>query len=131
MPRNPASDARKLRVANCLEERIGPLTKPFSSRLDWYCSNDGKIHVFITDSKVHYSKRPWFDMKLSDITTLAGYTAGFIIFFLGSETNFLVIPAAVLKSRLKDYKAGPRSMEEGHYHFNLHGRSFLNSQIGI
>jgi len=63
-------------------------------------------------------------MKLSDITTLAGCPAGFIIFLLGSETNFLVIPAAVLKSRLKDYKAGPRSMEEGRYHFNLHGRSF-------
>jgi hypothetical protein len=124
MPRNPESDARKRHLAKCLENRIGPLERPHSSRTDWYSSKDGSIHVFITDSKPHYEKRPWFDMKLSDIDELANCSAGFVIFVLGLATNFLVIPATTLQSELKNYQAGRRAMEEGRYHFNLHGNAF-------
>ncbi|HEX3626633.1 MAG TPA: hypothetical protein VH280_14555 [Verrucomicrobiae bacterium] len=85
---------------------------------------DGKIHVFFTDSKAHWEKRPWFDMKLSDISDLATCEAGFVVFVLGDEENFLVIPAATLKAELKNYRPGPRAMAEGRYHFNLHGRTF-------
>ena len=124
MPRNPESDARKRRLAQCLENRIGALKRPNRSRVDWYSSLDGNTHVFITDSKPHYNARPWFDMKLSDINELANYPDGFVIFVLGYDDNFLVIPAAILQSELKNYQAGLRAREEGLYHFNLRGNTF-------
>jgi hypothetical protein len=124
MPRNPESDARKKHLAKYLENRIGALKCPHPSRVDWYSSLDGNTHVFITDSKPHYNARPWFDMKLSDITELANYPEGFVIFVLGDEANFLVIPAAILQSEIKNYQAGLRAMEEGRYHFNLRGNTF-------
>jgi len=124
MPRNPESDARKKYLAKLLESRIGELDRPHPSRPDWYSSIDGIIHVFFTDSKPHFDRRPWFDMKLSDIYELANQDAGFVIFVLGDKDNFLVIPATSLRAKLENYRPGPQAMAEGRYHFNLHGRTF-------
>jgi|HubBroStandDraft_4_1064222.scaffolds.fasta_scaffold748971_1 hypothetical protein len=119
MPRNPTSEARKHRIASRLESRLGPLEHWHRNRSDWYSSRDGKVDVFITDSKAHYARRPWFDMKTSDVEELANHPAGFIIFVLGEIDNFLVIPALHLKTELKNYAVGRRHANRGFFHLNL------------
>ena len=93
MPRNPASEIRKKHIASLLECRLGSLDCNHRHRSDWYSSKDGKVEVFITDSKAHFDQRPWFDMKNEDIKELAKQSNGFIIFVLGDDANYLVVPA--------------------------------------
>jgi hypothetical protein len=82
MPRNPLSEDRKKHIVSLLQSRLGSLERNHQNRLDWYSSKDGKVDIFITDSKAHFGRRPWFDMKITDIEELAEHPAGFIIFIL-------------------------------------------------
>jgi hypothetical protein len=116
---NPESDERKIRLVLDLQCRFGELERKYSNRHDWYSVPGGKIELFITDSTAHFDKRPWFDMKKSDIAELAEHQAGFIIFILGEAENYLVVPAKKLKEAIRTYIAGRRKLKKGFYHFNL------------
>ena len=126
MPRNPESEFRKEQIVSQLQSRLGPLDRIYPGRHDWYSSKDRQIDIFITDSKAHHDKRPWFDMKADDIKELAKRPAGFIIFVLGDAGNYLVVPAKDLNGELDHYVAGQRHIEKGFYHFNLRigGKTF-------
>ncbi|HEY5231931.1 MAG TPA: hypothetical protein VIK35_00145 [Verrucomicrobiae bacterium] len=115
--RNPASDARKRHVVSLLQVRLGILERKFSNRPDWYLSDGDNVEVFITDSKPHCERRPWFDMSVADIKALAGHSCGFIIFVLGYKDNFLVIPAKDLMAHLPEYR--DNQTQNGRYHLNL------------
>jgi hypothetical protein len=117
MPRNPASETRKRHIVSILESRFGSLNCNHPHRSDWYSSKDGKVEVFITDSKAHFNQRPWFDMKDEDIQKLSKHTAGFVIFILGEDTNYLVVPAKHLVTELPNHNEG--LTEDGFYHFNI------------
>jgi len=78
---------------------------------------DGTVDVFITDSKPHYSKRPWFDMRADDLKELAMHHAGFIIFILGEENSYLVIPAKDVDQQIPNHQE--RLTSKGFYHFNV------------
>jgi hypothetical protein len=119
MPCNPSSEARKSHIVSLLQGRLGSFERIHPHRHDWYSSKDGKVDIFITDSKAHYDRRPWFDMRRKDIKELAGHPAGFIIFILGDDTNYLVIPAQHLRAELQNYREGRSPTKEGFYHFNL------------
>jgi len=99
--------------ANCFSTKRG--TNP-----------DNQVEVFITDSRAHYDKRPWFDMKKDDIEELAKHPGGFVIFVLGDAANFLFVPVKDLNRQLENYVAGNRHVKRGFYHFNLRlgGKSF-------
>ena len=71
MPVNEASEARKKQIVVLLKQHLGSLCKNHPHRPDWYSSEDGSVDVFVTDSKAHYHQRPWFDMRHSDLKTLA------------------------------------------------------------
>lgn len=115
--RNPASDARKRHIVLLLQSRLGLLHREDERRTDWYSSKDGRVNVFITDSKFHEHHR-WFDMAHADIKALAAHPAGFIIFVLGRQDNFLVIPAKDLLAQLPNYQPG-HPTNDNRYHFNL------------
>lgn len=117
MPRNPASEIRKKHIVSLLKRRLGSLDCNHLHRSDWYSSYDGKVEVFITDSKAHFDQRPWFDMKNEDIKELAKHPDGFIIFILGDDTNYLVVPAKHLKAEIPNHNE--RITEDGRYHFNI------------
>ena|ERR1700733_2805847 len=117
MPCNPESEARKKHIVSLLESHLGSLDRNRPHRLDWYSSKNRKVEIFITDSKAHFNQRPWFDMKFSDIKELAEHPAGFIIFVLGDDNNYLVIPAKDLNSELPNHNE--RMTEDGRYHFNI------------
>jgi hypothetical protein len=114
---NPESETRKKHIVSLLECRLGSLDRNHPHRRDWYSSKDGKVEVFITDSKAHFNLRPWFDMKNEDIKELAKHSAGFIIFVLGDDTNYLVVPAKYLMAELPNHNEGPTENE--FYHFNI------------
>jgi hypothetical protein len=117
MPRNPESETRKKQIVSVLRCRLGSLDRNHPHRSDWYSSEDGSVEVFITDSKAHFDQRPWFDMKNEDIKELAKHPDGFIIFVLGDDTNYLVVPAKHLLAELPNYNE--RITEDGRYHFNI------------
>lgn len=117
MPRNQVSEQRKKHMVSLLERRLGPLYRGHSRRRDWYSSKQDAVDVFITDSKAHYSRRPWFDMKDEDLEELANHPAGFIVFILGDEDCYLVVPARELAEQLPHHREG--LLETGFYHFNL------------
>lgn len=123
MPRNRASEARKRRIVLLLEDRLGPLHNEHQHRSDWHSSEGGLVEVFITDSKFHFEHQRWWDMALNDIKALAECPSGFIIFILGSATNFMVFPAKDLMSQLPYYQG--RSTEDGRYHFHLNRNTFV------
>jgi hypothetical protein len=116
---NPESDARKSQIVLDLQQCFGVLNRKYPNRHDWYSIREDKGEVFITDSTAHFDKRPWFDMKHSDIAELAEHPAAFIIFILGEAGNYLVIPAKRFQGELKHYIAGRRKVKKGFYHFNL------------
>lgn len=74
------------------------------------------MDVFITDSKAHFHQRPWFDMRHSDLKELARHPAGFVIFILGDDTHYLVIPASDIVAQLPNHREG--LTKKGFYHFN-------------
>ena len=116
MPVNEASERRKQQIVAFLKHRVGALFTHHPRRPDWYSSADGSVAIFITDSKAHYHQRPWFDMRSDDLTELAQHPAGFVIFILGDETSYLVIPAHDLVAQLPHHREG--LLETGFYHFN-------------
>ena len=116
MPRNQVSEQRKRYIVSLLECRLGPLRLNHLRRSDWYSSKDGTVDVFITDSKAHFNQRPWFDMRGEDLKELASHPAGFIIFILGDQGCYLVIPARRLVEQLPHHREGV--LESGFYHFN-------------
>jgi hypothetical protein len=124
MAKNEASEVRKQHIVSLLEQRLGPVCTNHPRRPDWYSSKDGLVDVFITDSKAHYGQRPWFDMKEKDIKQLASSPAGFIIFILGDEDSYLVVPATDLLAQLPHHREG--RLNTGFFHFNivLGGRAF-------
>ncbi|HZL79649.1 MAG TPA: hypothetical protein VFC17_12505 [Candidatus Limnocylindrales bacterium] len=73
--------------------------------------------LFVTDSKAHFNQRPWFDMKEKDIRELANHPAAFVVFILGEDSNYLVIPAKYLAAELPNHNEG--RTEDGFYHFNI------------
>ena len=127
MPRNPTSEARKQRVVSVLEMRTGPLGSKYPNR-DWYCTAVGSVELFITDSKTYTDSksyaliRPWFDMAESDINQLALHPFGFIVFVLGADDNFLIVPVKDLKAQIPEY-VGSKT-QNGNYDFHLMGNSF-------
>jgi hypothetical protein len=116
MPRNPESDRRKKHIASLLQQHLGTLCLDHPRRSDWYSSEDRTVDVFITDSKATYRQRPWFDMRDDDLKELAEHPAGFIVFILGDDTRYLVIPARDLVAQLPNHREG--LLETGFYHFN-------------
>ena len=116
MPRNPTSEARKKNIVSLLKSRLGPLCLNHQRRPDGYSTEDGSVDVFITDSKATYRQRPWFDMRDDDLNYLANHPAGFILFILGDETRYLVVPARDLVAQLPNHREG--LLETGFYHFN-------------
>ncbi len=116
MPRNAVSEQRKKHIVSLLECRLGPLCRRHPRRWDWYSPADGTVDVFITDSKAHYNQRPWFDMRNQDVKELADHPAGFVIFILGDEDCYLVVPARELMQQLPYHTEG--QLESGFYHFN-------------
>jgi hypothetical protein len=119
MPCNAQSESGKRLLVKRLESRLGPLVCNHAHRYDWHSSEDGSVEVFITYSKAHFEKRPWYDMTVKDIKELAAHRAGFIIFVLGHEDNFLVVPAKELRAQTQIHAA-----TNGKYHFNLKGNVF-------
>jgi hypothetical protein len=117
MPINEDSERRKAKILSIVEMRLGYCCRNHPKRHDWYSSKDGTVDVFITDSKAHYDKRPWFDMRDDDLTKLANQTTGFVIFILGDETRYLVIPARDIVEQLPNHQEG--LLERGFYHFNM------------
>jgi len=106
MPRNEASETRKRHVVALLEQCLGPLCLNHPHRTDWHISEDGAVEVFITDSKAHFRQRPWFDMKAADLKELARHPAGFVLFILGDDTHFLVIPARDIVAQIPNHRGG-------------------------
>lgn len=99
-----------------MKQRVGSLVRNHPRRHDWYSSDDGSVDVFVTDSKAHYSQRPWFDMRDDDLRALAAHRAGFVIFILGDAGSYLVVPARDLIAQLPHHTEGV--LETGFYHFN-------------
>src|SRR5260370_19796681 len=116
MPVNPASEERKQKVVTLVKQRVGPLVRNHPRRHDWHSASDGSVDIFVTDSKAHHDERPWFDMRDDDLKQLAAHPAGFIIFILGDETSYLVVPARDLMAQLPNHREG--LLETGFYHFN-------------
>src|SRR5206468_33889 len=116
MPRNPQSERRKGHIVSLLQKHLGPLCLNHPRRSDWYSLEDGTVDVFITDSKSTYNQRPWFDMRNDDLTELAKHPAGFIIFILGDDSCYLVIPARDLVAQLPNHREG--LLVTGFFHFN-------------
>ncbi len=50
-----------------------------------------------------------------DLKQLAAHPAGFIIFILGDETSYLVVPARELMAQLPNHREG---LKTGFYHFH-------------
>ena len=115
--RNEESEKRKKHIVSLLTDRLGQLCRNHPRRLDWYSSKDDSVDVFIADSKARYGQRPWFDMREKDLKALANHRAGFIIFILGDQDCYLVVPAKDLVAQLPHHKEG--LLETGFYHFNL------------
>jgi hypothetical protein len=116
MPRNPESERRKRHVVSLVQQRLGSLCLHHPRRADWYSAEDGMADIFITDSKATYHQRPWFDMRNDDLKELARHSAGFVIFILGDDTCYLVIPARDLVAQLPNHREG--LLATGFYHFN-------------
>lgn len=116
MPRNPESERRKRHIASLLQQHVGPLCRNHARRSDWFSAENGSVDVFITDSKATYRQRPWFDMREDDLKELARHPAGFVIFILGDDSHYLVIPARELVAQLPNHREG--LVETGFYHFN-------------
>ncbi len=55
-------------------------------------------------------------MRNDDLTELAAHRAGFIVFILGDETSYMVVPACDLVAQLPHHREG--LLETGFYHFN-------------
>jgi hypothetical protein len=106
MPRNPESEKRKKHIATVLENLVGPLYVTHSRRSDWYTSKGASVDIFITDSKATYNQRPWFDMRDDDLQQLARHANGFVIFILGDDARFLVVPAQDLVAQLPSHREG-------------------------
>lgn len=117
MPVNRDSERRKSKILSLVGGRLGPCCRNHSRRLDWYSSGDGTVDVFITDSKAHYGKRPWFDMRADDLQSLATHPLGFVIFILGDDDRYLVVPARDIDEQLPNHQEGCTT--KGFYHFNL------------
>jgi len=56
-------------------------------------------------------------MREKGLKALANHRAGFIIFILGDQDCYLVVPAKDLVAQLPHHKGG--LLETGFYHFNL------------
>jgi hypothetical protein len=117
MPVNEQSELRKEKILSLVKQRIGACYRNHANRRDWYSSKDGTVDVFITDSKAHFNKRPWFDMKDDDIQELANHEAGFVIFILGDDNDYIVVPARDLAAQRPNHIEG--LLPTGFYHFNL------------
>jgi hypothetical protein len=119
--RNPESNQRKTHIEKLISERLGELHRPYQTR-DQFCSADGMVHVFITDSKGTYQTGPWFDMKKAHIEDLSCRPHAFVIFIQGGNDVFLVIPIEELQAKLQFHREGFAG--DGYYHLEIpRGRS--------
>jgi len=66
-------------------------------------------------------------MTERDIRVLSGHPAAFVIFNLGRQDNFLVVPVKDLASHLPEYRDNLTA--DGRYHFNLKRRGIEFEQI--
>ncbi len=55
-------------------------------------------------------------MRITDLEEIARHQAGFVIFVLGDDSRYLVIPATDIIARLPNHREGPT--ESGFYHFH-------------